>query len=100
VLILVQDLHIRILNAATGELIRELTLDPTRNYQPTGAPKGPKRNGGRCRIRTCVGVSRRIYSPSQAFATGLSELAFELVRDSVQRSSPLWNKASRRQVAA
>jgi len=43
VLILIQDLNIRILNAATGELIREITLDPTRNYQPTGAPKGPER---------------------------------------------------------
>jgi transposase InsO family protein len=43
VLILVQDLHIRIINAATGELLRELTLDPTKDYQPTGAPKGPKR---------------------------------------------------------
>ena len=43
VLILVQDLNIRILNAATGELLRELTLDPTKDYQPTGAPKGPKR---------------------------------------------------------
>jgi len=43
VLILAQDLNIRILNAATGELIRELILDPTRDYQPTGAPKGPKR---------------------------------------------------------
>ena len=43
VLVLVQDLHIRILNAATGELLRQLTLDPTRDYQPTGAPKGPKR---------------------------------------------------------
>ena len=43
VLILVQDLNIRIINAATGELLRELTLDPTRDYQPTGAPKGPKR---------------------------------------------------------
>ncbi len=41
VLILVQDLDIRIVNAATGELLRELTLDPTRDYQPTGAPKGP-----------------------------------------------------------
>lgn len=27
--------------AATGELLRDLTLDPARNYQPTGAPKGP-----------------------------------------------------------
>jgi transposase InsO family protein len=43
VLLLVQDLHIRILNAATGEQLRELTLDTTRNYQPTGAPKGPTR---------------------------------------------------------
>ena len=43
VLMLVQDLHITIINAATGELLRELTLDPTRDYQPTGAPKGPKR---------------------------------------------------------
>ena len=43
VLILVQDLNIKIINAATGELLRELTLDPTRDYQPTGAPKGPTR---------------------------------------------------------
>jgi transposase InsO family protein len=43
VLVLVQDLNIRIINAATGELLRELTLDPTKDYQPTGAPKGPKR---------------------------------------------------------
>jgi hypothetical protein len=43
VLLLVQDLHIRVINAATGELLRELTLDPTRNYQPTGKPPGPKR---------------------------------------------------------
>jgi transposase InsO family protein len=43
VLILIQDLHVRIINAATGELLRELTLDPTKDYQPTGAPKGPKR---------------------------------------------------------
>ncbi|WP_328357017.1 IS481 family transposase [Mycobacterium sp. NBC_00419] len=43
VLILVQDLNIRIINAATGETLRDFTLDPTRDYQPTGAPKGPKR---------------------------------------------------------
>ena len=43
VLILVQDLNIRIINAATGQLLRELILDPTSDYQPTGAPKGPKR---------------------------------------------------------
>jgi hypothetical protein len=43
VLLLVQDLHVRVINAATGELLRELTLDPTRDYQPTGKPRGPKR---------------------------------------------------------
>ncbi len=70
-LVLIQDLHIRVIHATTGELLRELTLNPSEHYQPTGAPKGPKRkssepNAGselfRCletshcapgRIRTC-----------------------------------------------
>ena len=39
VLILVQDLDVRIINAATGELLRELVLDPARDYQPTGQPR-------------------------------------------------------------
>jgi transposase InsO family protein len=44
VLLLVQDLHIRVINADTGELIRELTLNPDRSYQPTGRPSGwPKK---------------------------------------------------------
>lgn len=43
VLLLIQDMHVRVINAATGELIRELTLDPGRNYQPTGRPRTPKR---------------------------------------------------------
>jgi transposase InsO family protein len=41
VLLLVRDLDIRIINAATGELLRQLTLDPARNYQPTRHPAGP-----------------------------------------------------------
>jgi transposase InsO family protein len=45
VLLLVQDLHIRVINADTGELLRELTLNPDRDYQPTGKPAGwPKKN--------------------------------------------------------
>jgi hypothetical protein len=44
VLLIVQDLGIRIIiNAAAGELLRQLTLDPARDCQPTGAPKGPTR---------------------------------------------------------
>jgi hypothetical protein len=43
VLLLVQDLNVRVINAATRELLRELALDPTRNYQPTGKPRRPKK---------------------------------------------------------
>ena len=43
VILLVQDLQIRVVNAATGELLRDLVLDPNRDYQPTRAPKGPTR---------------------------------------------------------
>jgi transposase InsO family protein len=43
ILMLIQDLHIRIVDAATGELLRDLILDPARNYQPTGNPRRPKR---------------------------------------------------------
>ncbi|WP_255371808.1 hypothetical protein [Cellulosimicrobium sp. CUA-896] len=41
VLLLVHELEIRIINAATGELLRDLVLDPTKDYQPTGRPPGP-----------------------------------------------------------
>ncbi len=42
ILILSQDRDIRIINAATGELLRELTLDPTKRYQPI-PPKNTQR---------------------------------------------------------
>jgi hypothetical protein len=41
VILLAQDLHIRVVDAATGELLRDLILDPTKDYQPTGRPPGP-----------------------------------------------------------
>jgi transposase InsO family protein len=45
IVMLIQDLNVRIINAATGELIRQLILDPTRDYQPRNAPTGrPKEN--------------------------------------------------------
>jgi transposase InsO family protein len=34
---------VQIADAATGEVLRELTIDPTRDYQPTGAPPGRTR---------------------------------------------------------
>lgn len=33
VIMLIHDLEIRIINAATGEILRDLTLDPTKDYQ-------------------------------------------------------------------
>lgn len=41
VIMLIRDLDIRVINAATGELLRELTLDPTRDYQPQQRRNGP-----------------------------------------------------------
>jgi hypothetical protein len=38
---LISDLDIRIVHAATGEILRHLTLDPTLDYQPTGKPPRP-----------------------------------------------------------
>jgi transposase InsO family protein len=37
VILLVQDLDVRIVNAITGELLRELAIDPDRDYQPRNA---------------------------------------------------------------
>jgi transposase InsO family protein len=43
VILLIQDLQIRVVNAITGELLRQLVLNPHTDYQPTGTPKGPTR---------------------------------------------------------
>jgi transposase InsO family protein len=34
VILLIQDLDVRVINAVTGELLRELTIDPSKDYQP------------------------------------------------------------------
>jgi transposase InsO family protein len=39
--LLVDDLHIRVIERDTGHLLRELILDPTRDFQPRGVPPGP-----------------------------------------------------------
>jgi transposase InsO family protein len=41
VILLVQDLHVTVVNAATGEILRDLIIDPRKDYQPTGRPPGP-----------------------------------------------------------
>lgn len=51
--ILVHDLHITVIHADTGEIIRDLALDPDRDYQPLGRKPGPVKGlpqrGGRKR---------------------------------------------------
>ena len=34
IMMIINDLDIRIINPTTGELLRQLTLDPARDYQP------------------------------------------------------------------
>jgi Integrase core domain len=40
VIVLIDDLNIRVLTRKTGHLIRKLVLDPTRDYQPRGVKRG------------------------------------------------------------
>jgi hypothetical protein len=45
VLLLIQDLHIRVIDAATGELLRELDLDPSQGLPAhRTAPRPEKKN--------------------------------------------------------
>jgi hypothetical protein len=41
IILLVADPHVRIVDAVTGELLRELTIDPTLDYQPQNKNKPP-----------------------------------------------------------
>jgi transposase InsO family protein len=41
IILLVQDLDVRVVDATTGELLRELTIDPAKRYHGTGKPPGP-----------------------------------------------------------
>jgi transposase InsO family protein len=42
ILMLIADLDIRVVHRDTGQLVRALTLDPSRDYQPRGLPPGPQ----------------------------------------------------------
>ena len=41
VILLVHDLHVTVIDATTAEVLRDLTINPHRDYQPTGKPPGP-----------------------------------------------------------
>lgn len=42
IVMLIADLHVRVVDEATGELLRELTIDTSRDYQPLGRRPGPQ----------------------------------------------------------
>ena len=57
VILLVQDLHVRVVNAVTGELLRDLIIDPTATTSPR-SPKGPRpRNEQHPNLHSQVRVS-------------------------------------------
>ena len=43
VVLLIDHDHVRLVHATTGELLRDLTIDTSRDYQPTGRPSGHPR---------------------------------------------------------
>ena len=44
VILLVQDLHTTIVNATTGEILRNLIIDPRKDYHPPDVHPGPQRS--------------------------------------------------------
>jgi hypothetical protein len=55
VILLVQDLHVTVINAATSVILRDLTIDPRRDYQPTTRTQPQKQI-----VRTCTSQVRTI----------------------------------------
>ncbi len=44
---LIHDLHVTVINRDTGEILRELVIDPDKNSQPRGLKPGPKKGSPR-----------------------------------------------------
>ena len=44
---LIHDLHVIVIDRDTGEILRELVLDPTKDHQPRGLKPGPKKGSPR-----------------------------------------------------
>ena len=62
VTVLIDDLDIRVLDRDTGQLIRKLVLDPTRDYQPRGVKCG---KSPRKQALTANDVSRHLSTMSR-----------------------------------
>ena len=66
--LLIDNLHIRVIHRHTGDMIRELTLDPTRDYQPRGLPPGPPKHTAA--TRTPASRSRPIRATTAGVKAG------------------------------
>ena len=80
VVMLITDLHVRVINATTGELLRDLTLDPDRDYyQPLGRPPDPNPKTATARtqieVRTVSNVLRHHMEPTTGFEPATLTLA-------------------------
>ena len=68
--LLIDDLHIRVIERHTGILIRELILDPTRDYQPRGLPPGPPPTRPRATTPRPASRSRPAAPPAAGVKAG------------------------------
>ena len=66
---LINDLDVRVIHATTGEIIRQLTIDPNRRYHGTGARiGGPRRPYG----------PRKTKPPNPDWGFGLSGMSRDI----------------------
>ena len=90
---LIADLDVRVIHATTGEILRHLTIDPTRRYhgtgRPTTDPTTPKTQTARTlmKVRTVSDVSRHHSGADDGIRTPDPHLG--KVMDLVRRSAPL-----------
>jgi transposase InsO family protein len=68
--LLIDDRHIRVIHRHTGDLIRELVLDPSRDYQPRGLPPGPPKGTPRSPRPPAAPDRRRKAAPATAVKAG------------------------------
>jgi transposase InsO family protein len=62
VIMLIDDLDVRVIHATTGEILRQLNIDPTRRYHGTGQPRG----GPRTNLRTPQNETRQTLNAGSA----------------------------------
>ena len=68
--LLIDDLHIRVIHRYTGDLIRELTLDPTRDYQPRGYPPAHRNDRSHTPPGIPIPAQTRRPQPGSRLAAG------------------------------